>query len=124
MIGRLRLIVPSWGVLTFALFFLFFEAPVLYFEWRLGRRMLDLRIRPGTTLVYVAAAFYGMYRAVVFHPFCREDYRKWLEQTPWTVHRPLPMGPIPLIWEDGIILGLLILITLTQPIHSSVRILS
>ena len=124
MIGRLRQIVPGWPLGVFAGLFLLLEGPVLYWEWKIGRPLVELEVRPGTALIYVAAAFYGRYRAISLHPFYREDYRKWLELTPWTVHKPLPLGPIALIWEDGIVLGALILLSLTQPHHHSIRILN
>jgi hypothetical protein len=124
MIGRLRQILPVWPVLLFAFLFLVLEGPVLCFEWRIGRPLVELKVRPGTALIYLAAAFYGMHRAISLHPFHREDYRKWLELTPWTVYKPLPMGPIALIWEDGVVLGALILLGLTQPNHESIRILN
>jgi hypothetical protein len=124
MISHLRLILPRSGVVIFAVLFLCLEGPVLCYEWEFGKRMPGLRIRPGTTLLYLASAFYGIHRAVAFHPFYQEDYRKWLELTPWTVDKPLPLGPIALIWEDGIVLGVLILLTLTQPTHNSVRLLN
>ncbi len=124
MIGRLRQILPGWTFGVFAALFLLLEGPVVYWEWRIGRPLVELKVRPGTALIYVAAAFYGMHRAISLHPFYREDYRKWLELTPWTVHKPLPMGPIALIWEDGLVLGALILLMLTQPIHESIRIVN
>lgn len=120
MIGRLRQILPGWTIWVFAALFLVFEGPVLYWEWKIGRPIVELRVRPGNAIINLAACFYGIHRAVTLHPFFREDYRKWLELTPWTVYKPLPMGPIALIWEDGIVLGALILLRLTQPSHDSI----
>jgi hypothetical protein len=124
MMGRLRQLLPVWAAVLFAVLFLCLEGPVLYYEWALGQPIQGLRVRPGTYLLYIGSAAYGISRAVSFHPFYRDDYRKWLELTPWTVDKPLPMGPITLVWEDGIVLGALILLTLTQPIHGSIRLLS
>ncbi len=124
MIGRLRQVLPGRLLVPLALLFIFFEGPVLYLEWRIGRPLLELKVRPGTVLIYLTAAFYGIYRAMAFHPFYQEDYRQWLELTPWTVHKPLPMGPISLILEDGVLLSVLILISLTQPYHYSIRIVN
>lgn len=124
MIGRLRQVVSGWAVMVFACLFLLLEGPVLYWEWKIGQPIVDLTVRPGTILLYLAAGLYGIHRAISLHPFFREDYRKWLELTPWTVHKPLPMGPIALIWEDGIVLGTLILLNLTQHTHHSIRILN
>ena len=125
MIGRLRQILPHWvAIVGFVGMFLLFEGPVLYFEWKLGQRVLGLKMRPGTMIICFAAAFYGIHRAVALHPFYREDYCKWLEMTPWTVQKPLPLGPIGLVFEDGLVLGILMLLTLTQPVHHSVRVLN
>jgi hypothetical protein len=125
MIGRLRQILPSsLMIVSFAVWFLVLEGPVLYFEWKLGRRILELRVRPGAAIIYVGAACYGIHRAVALHPFYNVEYRKWLELTPWTIHKPLPLGPIALVLEDGMLLGFLILLMLTQPSHHSIRIVS
>ena len=107
-----------------AVMFVAFEGPVLYYEWKLGARVVDLKIRPGTALLLISAAYYGIHRAVSLHPYYRQDYRKWLERTPWDVDKSLPMGPIELIWEDGLVLGVLILANLCLPVHHSVRILN
>ncbi len=124
MIGRLRQIVPGWPFGVFVGLFVFLEGPLLYLEWKAGQRAPGLKVHPGTALLYLAAAYYGIHRAILLHPFCREDYRKWLELTPWTVYKPLPLGPIALIWEDGIVLGALMMLSLTQPTHESIRILN
>jgi hypothetical protein len=57
----------------------------------------------------VAAAAYGVFRAVVYHPFFRSRYRDWLEQTPWTSRQPLPAGPIHLMWQDAVVMGIFLL---------------
>lgn len=125
MIVRLRQIVPHWvAIVGIVGMFLLFEGPLLYFEWNLGQKIPGLLCRPGTVIILLAAAFYGFHRAVMLHPFYREDYWKWLEMTPWTVHKPLPMGPVELVPEDSLILGILMLLTLTQPVRLSVRVLN
>jgi hypothetical protein len=124
MIGRLRQIVPVWSLMTMAILFALFEGPVLYMEWQLGRPIVELKIRPGTALILLAAAYYGIHRAVALHPFYQREYGKWLERTPWTVEKPLPLGPIELVWEDGFVLGGLILLHLTQPFPHSIRVLN
>jgi hypothetical protein len=50
---------------------------------------------------------YGISRIVRFHPALNEQYRKWLETTPWTADRPLPGGPIMLRPQDLIVMAAL-----------------
>ena len=52
MIGRLRQLVPVPVIWLFIVVFLVFEGPVLYAEWRLGRPIANLKVRPGTVLLY------------------------------------------------------------------------
>jgi hypothetical protein len=52
-----------------------------------------------------AALAYGVFRVVAFHPALRDAYRKWLSQTPWNHTRPLPLGPIHLVWQDAVLLA-------------------
>jgi hypothetical protein len=54
-------------------------------------------------------AAYGIFRATGFHPFFRPEYRAWLEQTPWTSRKPLPLGPIHLVRQDVVLLALVLL---------------
>lgn len=55
-------------------------------------------------LIVVASVLYGYYRVRVFHPFYSRKYREWLCLTPWSVDKPLPRGPVYLIWADLITL--------------------
>ena len=54
-------------------------------------------------LVFMLA--YGVYRAMAFHPLFRAGYRKWLETTPWTHLKPLPVGPAHPVPEDALIVA-------------------
>lgn len=51
---------------------------------------------------------YGLYRAFAFHPLTNEDYRRWLELTPWNVSQPLPAGPVWLVPQDLVVILALI----------------
>jgi hypothetical protein len=102
--------------------FLALEAPLLYLEWRAGQRA-GLRVRPGTVLLIVAAINHGVFRVLAFHPAFRKGYRTWLESTPWTYRKPLPLGPVELAWEDGLFLGPLILLSATLPEPHAVQLL-
>lgn len=52
----------------------------------------------------LASALYGYYRVRSFHPFYSRKYREWLCLTPWSIEKPLPRGPVHLIWADLITL--------------------
>lgn len=53
------------------------------------------------------AAVYGIYRVVGFHPICHADYLSWLRRTPWEYGKPLPGGPLQLISQDLVLVGLM-----------------
>ncbi len=53
----------------------------------------------------LGAAAYGGYRVARFHPLLREGYYDWLAMTPWKYPKPLPLGPVHLCWQDGLLIG-------------------
>ena len=55
-------------------------------------------------MVYLVAA-YGAMREGLYHPLSRPKYRQWLQTTPWSSRQALPLGPIHLVWQDGLVLG-------------------
>jgi hypothetical protein len=58
-------------------------------------------------LLLAAAGFYGISRVTRFHPASNAGYAEWLKASPWAAGRPLPLGPVHPVWQDGIILGAL-----------------
>jgi hypothetical protein len=121
--ARARLVLPPvFTIVPLLLFFLVLEGPLLYLEWRAGRRA-NLEVRPGSALLLFAAMNYGFFRVLAFHPAFRNGYRTWLESTPWTYRKPLPLGPVELVWEDGLFLALLILVSAVQPEPRSMHLL-
>ena len=127
MSSRLRLVLPTADTLGTAAFcFLVIQGCRVYAEWRGGAPLL-----PGDVILHVADEFLrgcalalGLFRVVAFHPFYRPGYRAWLERTPWTYRKPLPMGPVALVWEDGVALLALVLLTLTVPGCDPIRLLA
>lgn len=66
------------------------------------------RVNVAGLIVLVASAlFYGFQRVRNFHPACQAEYRNWLRFTPWRAGLPLPLGPVHLIVQDLLIVGLL-----------------
>jgi hypothetical protein len=60
------------------------------------------------------AAFYGMFRVAQFHPLGDAGYREWLRLSPWTPDKPLPGGPLQLVPQDVVVIGILCLLYRTQ----------
>jgi hypothetical protein len=105
---------PLWAV--FAAILLLLGSEGLYFWSRSWFDLPDTAYDPASPLLElrdkVAAmimAAYGVFRVAAFHPFFRPRYRGWLEQTPWTSRKPLPLGPIHLVWQDVIVVGILLM---------------
>ena len=65
----------------------------------------------------IASGLYGYYRLRAFHPFYSRKYREWLCLIPWSVDKPLPQGPVHLIWAD-----LITLVPLTALAYSNFKI--
>lgn len=66
------------------------------------------KMRGGLALGF--CAIYGCYRVYAFHPLLRPAYGAWLAQTPWTSAKPLPNGPVHLVWQDGAAMVLLVVL--------------
>lgn len=109
---RISRALAAWA--PFLMVFLLLECPILYYEWKRGRRA-HLKIRPGTVLLFGICVNHALFRVLAFHPIFQKGYRAWLESTPWTYRKPLPLGPVELTWADGLTLGILILLRATQP---------
>ena len=66
-------------------------------------------------MLFMASVLHGTIRVFAIHPIWNEGYQGWLESTPWFSRKPLPLGPVELVWEDGLILGPLILLSAVLP---------
>jgi hypothetical protein len=113
---------PGWWVVVFLLLYACTEGPVLYFERQVGRP-IDLSFRPGRLWLIAGTALLAFYRVAAFHPFFRRDYFRWLKSTPWTVDKPLPMGPVELVPQDALGVGGLMLLSAIQPQTDSIELL-
>ena len=117
---------PLWSIPAFLFVYLIVESPwliidwVIYLKYPFGSPPIIAHLcenlvqgtQCGQGVICLAAAFYGAYRGVTFHPYFRPAYGAWLERTPWTWPMPLPLGPVHLVWEDVIAPVLLGLIAL------------
>jgi hypothetical protein len=101
---------PGWTIGIALFLYLVLEA--WYFWWRwwvgypdTGGEVLEVR----NALVGIMCAGYGAYRVLFFHPVFRPAYRQWLESTPWTSQKPLPLGPVHLVAQDLVVLAVALL---------------
>lgn len=53
----------------------------------------------------LALVLYGQYRVLGFHPLWRREYFAWLRETPWHRGQPLPLGPVHLVAQDVVVVG-------------------
>lgn len=56
----------------------------------------------------IAALSVGASRAYDYHPLFQQKYRDWLRLTPWTSRKTLPIGPVHLVPQDALWLGLVL----------------
>ena len=107
----LLLVLPAgWAVgLAFGVW-LFFEGLVAFYDWQFGLpgvREHFLKVRDGFAIG--ACAFWGIFRVAGLHPLFDETYRSWLSLTPWRRGLPLPVGPVHLAPQDGLIMAAMLL---------------
>ncbi|MCH7687566.1 MAG: hypothetical protein IH899_12945, partial [Planctomycetes bacterium] len=99
---------PTWVLGVFLLLYGVLLAIALVDPgvWRHGRILQRHHMLP-LWFLFIAAVGYGIFRGVAFNPARRPGYREWLQTTPWQHPQPLPLGPIHLVWQDLLLLGLL-----------------
>ena len=54
-------------------------------------------------------AAFGVFRAAAFHPLFRSKYRALARTDAVDGRKPLPLGPIHLVWQDAVVLGIVML---------------
>jgi hypothetical protein len=109
-----RLVLPPWWAVTlFAMMYLFIESLCVYVGLQITlpgelNRFIGIR----WSVVIAGAAVLGLSR-FYFHPAYRREYRTWLACTPWTMAKPLPLGPVHLIPQDALIVVALMFLMLS-----------
>lgn len=100
---------PEWVALAFA-GYATIEVFYCWIQWKFGFQPaleIVLRIRDG--YMFFVAACYGAARVMGFHPLIQLDYRRWLMSVPWNWRKALPLGPVHLVIQDGVVLAVLAL---------------
>ncbi len=106
----LRVVLPSLGwLILFAGVYGGYLGLLFFLEWRVGQRAPE-EVRKMTLGALGLGAFaYASWRVHAFHPLSRPGYRSWLAATPWTSRQRLPLGPVHLVLQDVVLVGLVML---------------
>jgi hypothetical protein len=112
----LRVVLPFRGALPVLLgIYILCEAPRWYLEWKWGPLPQGEGGWPSAVVLGAAAMAYGLIRVIAFHPVIRQAYGDWLATTPWTSRKPLPMGPVQLVWQDVLLVGIAVALAWLTP---------
>src|SRR5258708_916362 len=94
---------PWWALFVAILIFAGVQVPLFQVEWLIDAPFFSFREeqtqRAFVIILTLYAILHGVFRAWVFHPGVRPEYRRWLNGTPWTSRKPLPLGPVQLVWQ-------------------------
>lgn len=99
---------PAWVLITVGIVYCGFQSVFLFQEWFLRIQFFVLN-DAGEVLQFVTMGFaagYAFYRVAGFHPGYRAGYFLWLKGTPWHAGKPLPLGPIHLVWQDAVLIAI------------------
>ena len=114
----LRLVAPPmWLVVTLLAWCGVMEGIYAWMGWTWGWPAISPRFFVVRDIAcVVAAAFLGAFRISAFHPLFDSDYLGWLWLTPWRYDKPLPRGPMHLVPQDVLTVGLIAALTLHRPV--------
>jgi hypothetical protein len=107
----MRLRISGWPlskIVAFAATYMLCRLSSWWLQWLAGGIPLPPGLRASDYFIALTALAQGVERVVGYHPFYRLEYRAWLERTPWTSRKTLPLGSVGWCWEDGLIIGGLI----------------
>jgi hypothetical protein len=102
---------PAWIVMLYLALPIAFEAICLWIQtseiYRTDSDMGELCVRMQGArdgVLALGVVLYGFYRVIAKHPWYRSEYADWLKLTPWRDGLPLPLGPVRLAPQDGLVL--------------------
>src|SRR5882724_6063706 len=108
---------PGWVLFLLALLYVLADGVVLavgmLFEHRISFHLYTPWLSQYVLLL--GCALLGFYRIIAIHPLFQADYRHWLEASAWSARKPLPAGPVHLVWQDAVILLLIGVLALRYP---------
>jgi hypothetical protein len=103
---------PAPMVAVFVIIYGILEAGLWAIEHAAGNLRSEISTMPeirNIRLVILggAAGVFALYRLWRFHPACNLGYAAWLKSSPWNPEKPLPLGPVHLVWQDAVTIGVL-----------------
>ncbi|MBD3676536.1 MAG: hypothetical protein HUJ26_23745 [Planctomycetaceae bacterium] len=106
---------PKWVINVWVVAFLVLWMTPHLLAWTYGLTALelkeDMQFQKMVNLCLGLFAFtYAAFRVFCFHPVFNPRYMKWLSQTPWTYGKPLPNGPLLLVPQDAVVVGIMTLL--------------
>jgi hypothetical protein len=108
---------PGWVLFLFALLYVLADgvmlAAAVFFEHRFSFHMYVPWLSQYVLLL--GCGLLGFYRIVAIHPVFQAEYRHWLEASAWSARKPLPAGPVHLVWQDVVVLLLIGTLALRYP---------
>ncbi|HEY3395779.1 MAG TPA: hypothetical protein VGK58_23960 [Lacipirellulaceae bacterium] len=102
----LRVVLPAdWTILVF--FGLFGSAYLFAYvrSWLGDSDAWDSLDEFRIMLIWCTAVAYSLFRATYFNPVENLPYGRWLKASSWRHLEALPLGPIQLVWQDVVIIG-------------------
>lgn len=114
----LRLVAPpTWIIVTLLAWCGVMEGIYGWIGWQWGWQAIQPSFFVARDAACLAAAAYlGAYRSVAFHPLFDSEYLNWLALTPWRYDKPLPRGPLHLVPQDALFVGLIAALMLHEPV--------
>lgn len=95
--------IAAYGIIALGLWAIELKVPKAGLAMAQSEEIRNIR----TIILAGTAGLYAMSRLWRFHPACNAGYAAWLKMTPWTAGKPLPLGPLHPVWQDGAIIAAL-----------------
>jgi hypothetical protein len=112
---------PSWILVIALLIYAGFESlyAFLRLSWQLPREDCVKFLEGRDHLFIFAVSCLGFFRVVAFLPLFYQPYYDWLRRTPWTLSKPLPLGPVWVTPQDVFVLALVRLLLHDYQLHEA-----
>jgi len=109
-------VIPLWGAAIAIAWYTVMVSIALVLQY-FGATEEELKpfLRMRISSSVIAMGFYALYRVAYFHPHLNQSYGTWLSSTPWHWGKPLPLGPVQLVPQDVLVVGVAALMSHGAP---------